>query len=178
MLHWSVKIALTARRLVACGFALVMGTATLAEDGIGVVAGTKEADRSSAAALFHDVCVATAPGFEKAESVLRSQGFNRKTDTGTFYHPVYNLSVQISTGDANPQCSFVNIAKGDPAEMAMDYAAVTFYAVPEADRGKTEISGFGTGQLHVRHPGIGELYVDVKNIDDLMVTHVVLAPQN
>ncbi|NBE06533.1 hypothetical protein [Paragemmobacter ruber] len=179
LLNTFAEKTLRAQSLVALGLLAVMGisTATLAEDSVDVVPGTNEATSEVAAKIFYQVCVQTAPTFENAEAVLRGLEFNLKTDSGTFFHPDYDLSAQIKTGVAEPQCSLVTIGNGTPSEMAMDYAGVTFARVPEDERANTMIDGMGTGQLRVYHPGLGYLYVDVKNVSGRLVTHAVLQPE-
>jgi hypothetical protein len=66
-----------------------------------------------AAETFQSVCADQLPDFKAAPATLRSRGFAQNTTTGTFFHPVYDLSVKLIPEGGGGDCSMVFVSEDD-----------------------------------------------------------------
>lgn len=74
-------------------------------------------DAATAFKFFDAACLGTQPSFAGAPGALEANGFARNPETGTWYHPTLNLSVQ-----ADDACTMVFASDEDPGQVAMTLA--------------------------------------------------------
>jgi hypothetical protein len=83
--------------------------------------------------FFAQVCTANVPKTNKAHSVLKKEDFWKRPETGTYYHPKYNLSFQI-TSRYGGTCSMVFASKDPPHELATGFGMVAAMTVNSIDK--------------------------------------------
>lgn len=86
-------------------FAVLPGLAT-SQDGNPPL-GDARLDLDAAISAFQSVCIDSLPRFERSTKVLAKQSYAQNTATGTWYHPLNEVSFSLEPWDGRPICSMV-----------------------------------------------------------------------
>jgi hypothetical protein len=88
--------------------------------------------KDEATIFFAQVCGTNVPEIDRAHSVLKKEDFWKQPETGTYYHPKYNLSFKI-TSRYGGTCSMVFGSKDLPDVLAVSFGVAAAMTVNSAD---------------------------------------------
>jgi hypothetical protein len=82
--------------------------------------------------FFVEVCGKNVPDIDKAHDVLKKADFWQRPETGTYYHPKYNLSFKIIPRDGGI-CSMVFVSDEKPESVALGLGMAAAASVKSED---------------------------------------------
>lgn len=107
------------------------------------IPGETPLDLNSALALFKQVCADRLPGFENSRPMLAAADYWQNPETGTQYHPTFNLSFNILPGRKTGRCSMVFASEVEAGTLAVGLSVVATATVKDGsgDVGVNPVTG-------------------------------------